>query len=557
MSRIDGGLHGGHSDIPSEGTGLIHTCRTTYDSCTIRLELETSHPNPALYVRFEGPSTILAPRSAQACSNTTAMQVSGGFRRLYCISFQAFEAGKHRVLVREEYSSRSEALRDYEENASNPSFLGRVIYDDTFNILQDSKKRTPKTIIGTQARNRSRDGFWFRPNNLVGKTPEWKSHNSRELDGFLQCPSFFSPFAVMTAINSYFQKSMDIKQAHTGLYEGLPLWDVEGQIDALLDKAKTDLGIRLQGSDRPNIQRLAKASLREAWTAPSALYRWVPSREAKQCDSEAEAAQSDPDQNLDNSDHLNLFLSAPLKADVEACLRTKSPIVFATDSIGRYIYHYLVCGLGLEFDRSSQPPVCNFAKTADGEISIQHVPSTGLTTSKKRKPNVLETVKILSERTTPTGLLVLNPGLWDANYGSVPQYKESLGRMVEEVKKGITDGKFKQVVFLGTTDVQPALYPDLATNAGKQFLNKPRVRELNRIQKKVFAPHSRSCGGGESKFAGQDLVLVDLWNMTRSREDVPLIPNDMRHYGPSVVHEMALLLLAAVCPAAAGRHKSS
>ena len=35
------------------------------------------------------------------------------------------------------------------------------------------------------------------------------------------------------------------------------------------------------------------------------------------------------------------------------------------------------------------------------------------------------------------------------------------------------------------------------------------------------------------------MPLLDLWQLTRSRENDPLTPTDMRHYGAATVREMA------------------
>lgn len=43
------------------------------------------------------------------------------------------------------------------------------------------------------------------------------------------------------------------------------------------------------------------------------------------------------------------------------------------------------------------------------------------------------------------------------------------------------------------------------------------------------------------------LLFVDLYNMTQQREDQTLEPNDMRHAGPLVVHEMCLQFLRRLC----------
>ena len=84
------------------------------------------------------------------------------------------------------------------------------------------------------------------------------------------------------------------------------------------------------------------------------------------------------------------------------------------------------------------------------------------------------------------------------------------------------------------TAVFPIHYAQHINASNKICMTEPRVEALNNIALQklpVLAPH---------------VEVVDLWQMSASREDDPMSPGDMRHNSLATYSEMALVILHTI-----------
>ena len=158
------------------------------------------------------------------------------------------------------------------------------------------------------------------------------------------------------------------------------------------------------------------------------------------------------------------------------------------------------------------------------------------------------------ERRTSTGVVVLDPservlvlnaGLWDAAYGELAAVSAAIGPFLRAARVEAARAGFGRLVWLTTTDVHPEVYGRLRLDRKKQFFTAPRVHALNNMARAAMAamPHR-----GPAPFGTQvRLSILDAWQISQARDDDPLTPTDMRHYGASTTHAIAQELLRTVC----------
>ena len=155
-------------------------------------------------------------------------------------------------------------------------------------------------------------------------------------------------------------------------------------------------------------------------------------------------------------------------------------------------------------------------------------------------PSKLEQLRRLRNARLASGItggtLVFNlAGLWEAAYGD----SEALRLALPHAMQAIRQMEFSSVIMSTTTSVQPSQYlnrPWKRYDIQKRMkwaMNQPRVLYHNDLMVRA----AREAG----------FTILDLTTMTESREDDPMEPNDMRHYGATTVCALALAILRASC----------
>jgi hypothetical protein len=271
-------------------------------------------------------------------------------------------------------------------------------------------------------------------------------------------------------------------------------------------------------------------------------------------------------------------------------------ITFLTDSVGRYTYHYLRCALkqGKQWAPTEKDMLPSGGDAAGGELNfdlVSHIPFKGF-----EVPEPLfwrMALKTLLYETTARAqaralkgfaeehgeVLVLNSGLWDANYGRIGVYEANIGTMLWQLSTPFSAEQvaqiasrtstststsmsrrgtrtlpgygFRRILWVSTSAVHPIKFGGLKRMPAKHYLNEPRVEALNAValaaihthNKKVDTEMEGGIQGKQGRAHRPKVEIVDNWAMTIGREDDPLTPQDMRHFGGSTVHAMAQALL--------------
>jgi len=534
----------------------------------------------------------------------------------YCVIFQAMEPGVHFVEVRLEYNSKSEALRNYKaDNHANLCFLGKSILKKNVTVVAKSGQQSEECA----AASLSPVGYWMMSNSHADERSTTTVRTGVKRGGEsgtnsiifdFECGSFFSPLAVVESLREYYYyhylKSEptneeeisrneeavlatvlpSLKQAHVALLKGVPLWDLRTQSEAILNLTKS----RLSSSQSPfsSLSVSTLQTLTESWLMgkrhqqqpqqddnvhrSTSRWMWVPpdqsssiadslprsNKKINHNNNKKNNDDRDDDKGIHHPSCSLQQLETIIRGgnlNVEECLADLSPITFAVDSVGRYIYHYLVCAMRYRFVDGGT----GRARSEDGHVELNFSPAHGISLP-NNPPQVTDIVENYISSNHPhakrveghngdisatTKTLIVNPGLWDVAYGDLDVYRREFGRLLELVRHGIErkSSPLEMAVFLSTTEVHPVLYSALSKDPRKQYMTKPRVELVNSIQRAaIYFPSSSS-----SSSSSGGIKLVDLWNMTRVREDDPLERRDMRHYGASTVREMAIQLLHSIC----------
>jgi len=470
-----------------------------------------------LHSRIRGPETIISPSNISegkckcdgACDGEIDAEghVSAEPTRYFCIQFTPMEGGVHIVSSRIEYSSRNKALLDFAPNTPNTCFLGIPLEDIHVSVAACSALSVPREKV--------LPGYW----------------SSREGDRGLRhqptCASFFSPLAISEVLRETFgddlETTPDLKAAHAGLKEGVALWDLIQQARAILRYAKTK-SVSLPDPVPTTVASLAEKKLEAIAAEPRSKYAWVPRQVYRDVSTPRHSSDSDrclKPRRLGSGD-----------TNTRECLRSLSPLYFVVDSVGRYVYHYLLCSEKIKFRGKTS----EFAETEDG-IEIRFLEAHGLTIPSK-PPQVEDILMdhITNTNQTPV-TIVINTGLWDVAYGNLKEYQARFHSLTQIVAAGIEHKQIRRAFFLGISQVNPILYKGLSHDSNKQYMTKPRVDVVNRIQRSTLE---------RPEF--KDLIqYIDTWDLTRGREDNPLQTSDMRHYGSTVVREMTATLLEKMC----------
>ena len=496
--------------------------------CFLRVRVRTVSSRPVVSARATGPTTILDTESLAVCSPTPSDPNQGNRKsREYCLTLWPAEPGPHRVTLREDYTSLHAALADYAPGVGNPSFLGRVLSPDTvFQVAGGT--------AGSKTCVKARPGHWQR------RAPRGKLSSKRQIS----CPWFYAPEVMRIVAKRDFDVEINRTEANTAVQTGLPLSAIRGQAEAALGlrsvrRRRGHFDKNGHGNARayPDVSTLATAVRNELETETRSRvneFRWVASS--------GECGATSPR-------HASMMGRLAAKQ----CLSRIGPVYFATDSIGRYLYHFLVCSFNLEFQGDPSGPnapyKCNSA--SGGGVRLEFTPLRGITVGSRPKwQDVLAHLKERSRNSAAgvPGVWVVNAGAWDANYGRVTGgttgtpdsegfYLYELRALLRACQEAVSRGDVSRVVFLSATQVHPALYGGLPQHQSKQFLTSPRMSAVYRAQTEAFTDIPSDSG----------VSLLDVYHMTLGREDDPLTPSDMVHYGPGTVRAMAQALLAELC----------
>ena len=138
-------------------------------------------------------------------------------------------------------------------------------------------------------------------------------------------------------------------------------------------------------------------------------------------------------------------------------------------------------------------------------------------------------------------VVLLNPAsLWWVAYGELAVYRESVVELAKLLAASGLLAKAPASVLLWTgTAVNPIQYRRELASSNKRCMTRERVAEVNRATVaalKAWAPQVR---------------VVDLWELSATREDDPLAPHDMRHNSPQTYVEMASVVLRSIASPAA------
>jgi len=164
--------------------------------------------------------------------------------------------------------------------------------------------------------------------------------------------------------------------------------------------------------------------------------------------------------------------------------------------------------------------------------------------------------------------IFLNPaGLWQSAYGNIDDYAYALNALLERARP------LPNLILVLTTAVHPIHFlkffdalsdtPRLLNNSiwqahtkqqfkysrhnvtlearRKRAMTLPRVHAIVTFEKQLAASYGRS--------------VLDFYHPTLGREDDPVEPTDMRHYGISTLTELRNLLMAFICDLALSKNK--
>lgn len=163
------------------------------------------------------------------------------------------------------------------------------------------------------------------------------------------------------------------------------------------------------------------------------------------------------------------------------------------------------------------------------------------------------------------GILVLNvAGLWQAAYGDVGDYEASVEHVVslalnlfDTVVMWLTTA-VHPVHFLGLYDNAPEDRPQLVSSSRLLLRRKKRNMLMKKEKRRYFKDAQTKRAMTQPRVAAlvraersvaerRNLQVFDASMSTAIREDDPLTPTDMRHYGPSTIAELTELLLNFIC----------
>ena len=535
---------------------------------TIRADVGGAGIDALVHASIGGPRTLVAPISVTMeplSSRTDATTV--------CVVFVPAESGAHRVALRAEYTSAAAATRGFAEatvESAAPSFLGTPLRPASFELFvappPPGAAAPPLLPRCASVADATRDGFWRRSSGAEGDlTSSW-----------WQCPEFYLPTRLQRAAAACCGLVLSAREAHAAHNAGVPMWrprEHVAQVAALpavrarWAAAAAAVGRTpraLEGVVFEAMHRAARAETAAARAAGGA-WRWVP------------RACRLPERRRGEG-------ALPRSAAEAAARLRGGGLVTLADSVGRFAFNYARCAL----TRPSSPrgsasgdfgaggfgdaedddaaargsggalfegPFTDARRSLDSGgatretarfVQVRGLLAPDATSWRDAARNATAAARAMAAAAAAEGsvlsqknrriTLVVNSGLWDVTYSELGAYAAALPQLLRELRRG-SDGA--ALVWASTSAVHPLhfMVGDSERRSAhvprsvreKRSMTEPRVERANAIAR-------RALGRGRGATA---VPLLDLWQLTRSRENDPLTPTDMRHYGAATVREMA------------------
>ncbi|EED87320.1 predicted protein [Thalassiosira pseudonana CCMP1335] len=153
---------------------------------------------------------------------------------------------------------------------------------------------------------------------------------------------------------------------------------------------------------------------------------------------------------------------------------------------------------------------------------------------------------------SPEDVVIFNPsGLWEAAYGTLDDFRYYFAKLLKHIPMQpvtlpgkVTDSKRKvHYFFAPTTAVHPINYPELPTDENKWAMTQTRVRAVNQIAEEVL---QKEIAARSSSWVSLSTLSAPVDALSLSRDDDPLTPTDMRHFGSSTNEMMLAAMLCKI-----------
>jgi hypothetical protein len=531
---------------------------------------------PLLHATIAGPTTLVP---AASIATAPAVPAVRGVQRLVAhITFVPAESGAHRIALREEYTSESAALRDFaaaSAAAAPPSFVGEPLHPAQFALsVAPRRARLPPLPECRSVGDATRDGYWQRSPDDAAADAAWR------------CPEFYLP---QLLLNAFAGRGMALTkaEAYAPHNDGVPMWRPREHVRRIvrapsvrtrwadaIATARLGSSVRLEATLLDDM-RATVARRAEATRRAGGEWRWVP----RAC------------------------VPGPLEPrEAARRVRAAGGLVVLGDSVSRFTFNFARCALtrpppaaggggGAGFGDAEveggvgvvfEGPDTDAARgaPASGEsmryVSVRAVGSLAdahAVAAAGAAGSALDAARAAAQFARPGGATVVaNCGLWDVAYGDddlgsygtrLGEVRSSfvcllifffvsshllfclplffclrLGEMLALLRRALGEHR---LVWASTSAVHPVHYMRVSGGGDlrKRAMTDPRVERAN--------------GFGARAALAVRAPVIDMWQLTRLREDDPLTPSDMRHFGPSTVGEMAQLVVRAAAAVATQR----
>ena len=418
--------------------------------------------------------------------------------------------------------------------AAPPSFLGEPLVPGRFDLpVAPRRVRLPSLPECHSVGDATRDGYWQRRRDDAARAAAWR------------CPEFYLPHLLLAAFagRGVALTKVETLAPHS---DGVPMWRPREHVRRIARAPS----VRARWADAIAAARLSSARLeatlfddmratvarqRNATRRAGGEWRWVP----RAC----------------RAPHPLVPREAARR------VRAAGGLVVLGDSVSRFAFNFARCALtrppatasgsggdGAGFGGAEAEGGAGVMFKGDSTDAARGVPSSTetlryvrvravgtLADAKAAKTSgaALDAARTAAQFARPGGATVVaNSGLWDVAFGAddLGSYGKRLKKVLALLRRELGDHR---LVWASTSAVHPVHYLG-GSGAGdhrKRAMTGPRVERANvlgaRAAHAVRAP------------------VIDMWQLTQLREDDPLQPSDMRHFGPSTVSEMAQLIVRA------------